>query len=202
MGRFFLELTKGGGEMKKHGPTYGLIAPDTEGNDPYTDFMIPRFCYRDVVTSDLPHAKNHCAATAIANLALYFANIGTSSAVAATPQDTLRAVYQIVGNGPILFLKRRAKRYFQIHGEELEMDVISRKEIPRALAHGHICVLLLRDGLFHWHWVLAVGERVYASGRKYIMVMDGWHRGSFCYLALPKLSSVMFAMECRIKRYK
>lgn len=188
--------------MTKRQPSpYGLATLETVSQEAYIETTIPGFRYEDVVTSDLPHAKNHCAATAIANLALYYANIGKSSAVSATPKETLESVYEMVGNGPILFFKKRAERYFRKHGEILSMHAISRAEISSALGRGHIAVLLLRDGLLHWHWVLAVGERVYASGRRYLMVMDGWHRSHPRYLEITRRGNLVYALECEMKMF-
>lgn len=184
---------------KRHSSPYGLVTLETI-QEPYIETTIPGFRYEDVVTTDLPHAKNHCAATAIANLALYFANIGKSSAVSETPEKTLCSVYEMVGNGPILFFKKRAERYFRKYGEALSMRAISRAEISSALRRGHIVVLLLRDGLFHWHWVLAVGERVYVSGRRYLMVMDGWHRCHPRYLETTRRGNLVYALECDMKK--
>lgn len=186
---------------KKHLSPYGLVALETISQDPYVETTIPGCRYEDVVTTDLPYAKNHCAATAIANLALYFANIGKSSAVSETPEKTLRSVYEMVGDGPILFFKKRAERYFRKHGEILSMHAISRAEISSATGRGHISVLLLKDGLFHWHWVLGVGERVYGSGRKYLMVMDGWHRSSPRYLEITRRENFVYALECEMKMF-
>lgn len=183
---------------KRHSSPYGLVTLETI-QEPYIETTIPGFRYEDVVTTDLPHAKNHCAATAIANLALYFANIGKSSAVSETPEKTLCSVYEMVGNGPILFFKKRAERYFRKHGETLSMHAISKEGISCALGRGHISVLLLKDGLFRWHWVLAVGERVYASGRRYLIVMDGWHRSRPRYLEITRRGNFVYALECEMK---
>lgn len=185
---------------KRHPSPYGLVTLETT-QESYIETTIPGLRYEDVVTSDLPHAKNHCAATAIANLALYLANIGKSSAVAATPEETLESVYEMVGNGPILFFKKRAERYFRKHGEILLMSAISRAEISSALEDGRILVLLLRDGLFRWHWVLAVGERVYVSGKRYIMVMDGWHRSRPRFLEIERRGNFVYALECEMKMF-
>lgn len=183
---------------KRHSSPYGLVTLETI-QEPYIETTIPGFRYEDVVTTDLPHAKNHCAATAIANLALYFANIGKSSAVSETPEKTLCSVYEMVGNGPILFFKKRAERYFRKHGETLSMHAIPKEGISCALGRGHISVLLLKDGLFRWHWVLAVGERVYASGRRYLIVMDGWHRSRPRYLEITRRGNFVYALECEMK---
>lgn len=186
---------------KKHLSPYGLVGLETISQDPYVETTIPGFRYEDVVTTDLPYAKNHCAATAIANLALYFANIGKSSAISETPEKTLQSVYETVGNGPILFFKKRATRYFRKHDEILSMHAISRAEISCAIGRGHISVLLLKDGLFHWHWVLAVGERVYASGKRYLMVMDGWHRSRPRFLEITRRGNFAYALECEMKMF-
>lgn len=180
---------------------YGLLRSDALPDAPHIETVIPGLHDRAVVTSDLPDAKNHCAATAIANLALYFGNVGKSSALSETPEDTLRSVYEMVGNGPILFFKKRAERYFQKHGEILSMHAISRAEISSAMGRGHISVLLLKDGLFRWHWVLAIGERVYDSGRKYLMVMDGWHRSRPRYLEITRRGNFVYALECEMKMF-
>lgn len=179
-----------------NGSLYGLLRSDALPDAPHIETVIPGLHDRVVVTSDLPDAKNHCAATAIANLALYFGNVGKSSALSETPEETLCNVYEMVGNGPILFFKRKAERYFRHHGKIISMRAVSRRELSFALVRGHICVLLLRDGLFKWHWVLAVGERVYASGSRYLVVLDGWHRSRPSYLEIRGCSYIVRAFEC------
>lgn len=178
---------------------YGLLRPETLPDAPYAETLVPGLPDREVVTSDLAYAKNHCAATAIANLALSFAKRDAHEPLCATPPDTLRDVYEMVGNGPILFFRRKAERYFHRHGKSVSLQAVSRRDISAALRRGNICALLLRDGLFRWHWVLAVGERVYDSGKKYLRVMDGWHRGHPRYLAVGRRSSIVYALECAMK---
>lgn len=46
--------------------------------------------------------------------------------------------------------------------------------IKSAADNDEIQGVLLADGIFNWHWILAVGYRQYNSGGDYMRIVNGW----------------------------
>lgn len=122
-------------------------------------------------------AENHCGATAVTNLALYFANRGHSNLkINNSRLDTFKAVHKIVGNGPVMTIAGSAKEYFKNRGYTLKYSSLGDfSGIKTATTKDRPCGILLADGLFSWHWILSVGWRQYSNGGNYMRIMDGWY---------------------------
>ncbi|QQY79006.1 hypothetical protein EDD65_104172 [Keratinibaculum paraultunense] len=120
-------------------------------------------------------AKNHCGATTVTNLALYFAKRGNTNLKINTKRDTFKAVHKIIGNGPSMTIASGAKQYFKDRGYTLNYKSVSNfNGIKSATTDNHPCGILLADGLFAWHWIISVGYREYNSGGNYMRIMDNW----------------------------
>ncbi len=121
-------------------------------------------------------AKNHCAATAVTNFALYFANRGYSKLKIDTVYDTFVAVHKIVGNGPVMTIADKAKKYFSNRGYTLKTKAADDfPSIITAVNNDRPSGILLANGIVDWHWVICIGYRVYDSGGNYMRIVDGWH---------------------------
>lgn len=121
-------------------------------------------------------AENHCAATAVTNFALYFANRGHSNLKIDTVYRTFEAVHKIVGNGPVMTIADEAKEYFSDHGYTLKTSSIgSFSGIITAVTNERPSGILLANGIVDWHWVICVGYRSYDSGDNYMRIVDGWN---------------------------
>lgn len=123
-------------------------------------------------------ASNHCGATAVTNLALYFAKNGSTNLVINDSKDeTFEAVHDIVGNGPVMIIAGHAETYFSNRGYDLNHSSVGNtSEIVTATTNDRPCGILLIDGLFAWHWIIGVGWRQYtASGDFYIRVNNNWN---------------------------
>ncbi len=132
-----------------------------------------------VVTGDFKDiAKNHCGAVAVTNLALYFAAKGAAGLKRKNERETFSAVHNVVGNGPVLRITRKARQYFDFRGYELfKKTVRSFSGIKDAIDNDMPCLVLLAHGITHWHWVLAVGYREYPDNKgRYLHIIDGWTR--------------------------
>lgn len=122
-------------------------------------------------------AKNHCGATAVTNLALYYANRGYSDLkINSSVYDTFVAVHKIVGNGPVMTIAGQTKEYFSDRGYTLKYSSANTfSEIKMAIKSDHPCGILLANGIVDWHWIICVGYRAYDSGNNYMRIVDGWH---------------------------
>lgn|GEM_PF-1121436 len=148
---------------------YGAYRSDTITSASSTDWAI-----MDEFNSI---ANNHCGATAVTNLALYFAQRGYSNLKINTRLETFKAVHKIVGNGPTMMIAGSTKAYFKDRGYTLNYSSVSDfSGIKSAVENNRPSGVLLADGLFSWHWILAVGYREYYNdGNYYMQVMDGWY---------------------------
>jgi len=129
-------------------------------------------------------ANNHCGATSVTNLALYFAQNGYPDLkINDSAGDTFKAVHQIVGNGPVMTIARHAEKYFSSRGYRLKhRSVEDIPAIKAAAANGRPCGILLIGGLFAWHWVIGVGWRQYAAnGDFYIRINNNWDGSADTY---------------------
>lgn len=122
-------------------------------------------------------ASNHCGATTVTNLALYFAKRGkTNLKINNSKRDTFVAVHQLVGNGPVMTIAGDAVTYFSSRGYTLNHSSVgSTSAIKTATTNNRPCGILLADGLFAWHWVIGVGWRQYTSNNDfYIRINNNW----------------------------
>lgn len=120
--------------------------------------------------------KNHCAATAVTNFALYFANRGYSNLKIDTVYKTFEAVHKIVGNGPVMTIADEAKDYFSDRGYTLKTSSVATfSGIITAVTNERPSGILLANGIVDWHWVICVGYRAYDSGDNYMRIVDGWN---------------------------
>lgn len=121
-------------------------------------------------------ARNHCGATTVTNLALYFAKRGNTNLTINNKLDTFKAVHNIVGNGPSMIIAPSAKQYFKDRGYTLNYSSVRDFDgIKSAADSDNPCGVLLADGLFSWHWIISVGYRQYDSGGNYMQIMDNWY---------------------------
>lgn len=122
-------------------------------------------------------ARDHCGATAVTNLALYFAKRGkTNLKIDDSKRSTFIEVHKIIGNGPVMMIAGGATQYFSNRGYTLNHSSIgSYSGVKTAIGNNRILGILLADGIVSWHWILGVGYRQYTSGENYIRIMDGWH---------------------------
>ncbi len=184
---------------------YGFLTPSMLPSGTYTSDNIPNVNNTSwmVVTSDFSDiANNHCAATAVTNLALYYAAQGYSSLnmgsdfSSKSKRATFEAVHKLVGNGPKATIEREILTYFRGKGCEIKCaSASSYRTVKDAVSDGHPCTLLLENSLLDWHWILSVGYREYSSGEKYIRIMDGWNRNTNRYYRPNIGSNWMFAEE-------
>lgn len=171
---------------------YGFIAARDLPARGYSSVNVPNLCAEWAATRDFSAlAVNHCAAVAVTNLALYFAQNGCPELAKATYRDTFAAVHKIVGNGPVFKISGRAKEYFSGCGCALNCRPLADYDgIKAAVKNGCPCAVLLADGLLQWHWVLAVGYREYTSGEVYLRLVSGWHRAADRFYK-PETGSVL-----------
>ena len=156
---------------------YGFIDWNKMPNGNYISNSIN---YKDinwVKTRDLKHGINHCGATAVTNIVLYFANKGYTNLKADKSEyDTFTEIHKRIKNGPVVNIANKTKQYFSERGYRLKYSKVSSFDSFRmAIDKDRPCAVILSASLFNWHWILAVGWRIYDSGEKYIQIVDGWN---------------------------
>ncbi|MDO5037499.1 MAG: hypothetical protein Q4E37_04260 [Tissierellia bacterium] len=169
--------------------TYGLLAEGALPPGPFREVYVPGARGRRfMVTSDTSSlAKNHCGATAATNLALVYLE-------GAQPGPLFLAFHQKIGNGPVIFMERKIQAVFRDLGQPLHYQrTRDPKRILAGLQEGTPAILLLARGLLAWHYVLALGYRVYPRGEVYLMVHDGWHREALRFYQLNQGSLLLGA---------
>lgn len=174
-----ITFTKGDGD-------YGFFSASEMPDGQYTDDTIQNVGSVDwAKMSDYNTiASNHCGATAVTNLALYFAENGFTNLVIDNSKDeTFKAVHNIVGNGPVMMIAGHAENYFSKRGYDLNHSSVGNtSDIVTATTNERPCGILLIDGLFAWHWVIGVGWRQYTgSGDFYIQINNNWNGSANTY---------------------
>jgi hypothetical protein len=136
-------------------------------------------------------ASNHCGATAVTNLALYFVERGESDLLYnGDKDDTFEAVHDIVGNGPVMTIAGSASEYFDDQGVSLNYSSVgTTSSYKTAIDNNRPVGLLLAEGIVSWHWILGVGYRNYTSGSMYFRIVDGWYDNMDSYY-LPHSGSL------------
>lgn len=145
-----------------------------------------------VVTADCADlARNHCAATMLTNWVI---NCCGDDSAEYDRRALFQAVHAFVGNGPILWLERRANRYLRSRHIPYVCTQIGRhlveprpdrlvQIVVRELDAGRPCGLMVAESLISWHWVLAVSAEQGPDGDVAIRIIDGWHaRRIFRYI--------------------
>lgn len=123
-------------------------------------------------------AKNHCGATVVTNLALYYYQRGYTNLRITNVRGTFEAVHKIIGNGPVTVIAGDAVKYFSNRGYTLNHSSANTQlAVKTALNNNRPLATLLADGLLNWHWVLTVGYREYTSGDFYMQIVTGWRNG-------------------------
>ncbi|MFI3214934.1 MAG: hypothetical protein R3Y24_16620 [Eubacteriales bacterium] len=123
-------------------------------------------------------ADNHCGATALTNLAMYFDRRGYDGlAINDSKDDTFEEFHSRVDDGPEITLASDAVDYFKDYGNHtLKYDTIGATftNLKDAISQDRICGMLMIDNPISWHWILGVGYRDYSNGSDYIRIHNGW----------------------------
>lgn len=184
---------------------YGFLSLSQLPHDTYTPGTIPYCNLEWMTTSDFAGKKDnngnlikdHCGSVAVSNLALYFGTRGYTNLLKSNNFETFKAVHSYVGNGPVLSITDKAKKYFKDCGYTLNSapnDSLS--SVITAIDNGRPCGFLLENSLFNWHWILVVGYRIgNTSGKTYCTIVDGWNKKANRYYRLNEGSSWISSSE-------
>lgn len=165
--------------IKDANADYGFLASSALQSGKYVSDTIRSAGTVDwAITGDYNDiASDHCGATAVTNLALYFAKNGKTNLKLKTKRDTFIAVHKFVGNGPKTTIADEAKKYFSDRGYTLNYNTETAKKqnIKTATTNERPCGILLTNKINDWHWVISVGWREYtSSGDFYVRIVNGW----------------------------
>ena len=183
---------------------YGFIRSREMPSGTYSSDMITKARYADWATTyDFPSvAEDHCGATAVANLALYFAVRGYSNLkVNNSKSDTVNTVYRAVGNGPTADIRGHAVKYFRENGGySLTYNKAENKSlIIAAITADQPLGILLADSIVTWHWVIGVGWRTYTNSSDfYIRINSGWISDVDTFYKLDSGSAMMSCWSYKI----
>ncbi len=106
-------------------------------------------------------AKNHCASVSVLNLFKVFCKQDKAKDI-----PTFKSVHQKIGNGPVLFLRRKLIKHFSLNTKR----IFSKKDMIDAIDQNEPVLLLLKASLFDWHWVLVTGYHDYHT----LEIVDNW----------------------------
>ena len=185
--------------------TYGFMTENALPSGKYREWLIPDALEREwTVTGDYSRvAKNHCAAVLVTNLVRYYMDRATIERIKAKSGSgrVFYDVHEKVGNGPVLRILSRAKRYVLPLGYQVDHRKVHDLESFRsAVKRGRPCAMLLMAQALEWHWVLVVGVRVYEDGSWYLRLADGWHRKADIFWKWNEGSRFILAREVYIHR--
>lgn len=157
--------------------SYGFISSSSLPSGSYKSDTLNVSGIDWAITGDYSSfAEDHCGATCVTNLALYFAKNGYNNLKKDGSKDsTFKAVHSIIGNGPVASLKSGAKKYFSNRGYTLKSTSPPGYDgIKTAIGKDRPCDMLLCDALDKWHWVLIIGYREYSGNSRYVRIVNGW----------------------------
>ncbi len=180
---------------------YGFFASWDLPNYGYYQYTLPGAYYVDWADmSDYNYmADNHCGATTITNLALYFAYNGYGNLrVNNSTDDTFAAVYAIVGDGPVVYLDSYASQYFSNRGYYLNVEDNYYQDdfdfVWNRINAGKPCAMLVAAGFGDWHWILGVGTRQYSgTDSSYIQINNNWEGSINRYI--DRYHTVIFSVS-------
>lgn len=187
---------------------YGFIKVNKMSDEKYIEQAIDGLDFKVNSTADFSNeAKNHCGATLAVNLYKLFNNRYNFHSVEEdlnldnrdNALTLFKDIHKYVPNGPVLFLARKIKSYFSSKSIDIKYKKIPFKKLLSSLDANKPVAILLADGLFNWHWVLAVGYRVYADGTLYLRLISNHDRTSQSYYIKNSGSWLAHACEYSIK---
>ena len=160
-------------------------------------------------TTDLfeGHAKNHCAATLVTNLCLYYWSLDErykpllelDDRGQVDLQKTFAAVHKFVGDGPVLFLRKKALAYFKSRGFTLEGRILhTKKALKEAVERKDPCAILLENAYNDYHWVLSTGYKESSFGDLYLNVIDNWYASHDRFINYGLGHVFLYAVEFKI----
>lgn len=156
---------------------YGFISGADMPTIRYTSDVITGTNVDWVITKDFSGYTDHCAATSITNLAIYFAGQGYDNLYKGSDTATFSDVVKICPDGATPSLSGSVAAYFSSCGYTAgHSGVGNMSDLKDAVTKDRPCAMLLADGIVTWHWILGLGWREYISGDQYIQVMDNWRR--------------------------
>lgn len=145
-----------------------------------------------MVTNRFKTAKNHCASTTSTNLDIYFSKLNYLD-----DQDIFNEHHKIIGNGPVIKFDGNTKKILKNKAVNVESNLIffnKMAKIKAAIDRGNVCIFLLSEALFNWHWVICVGYQEMKNGDTIFTIIDNWHNFTRYYQP-GKGSSLVYAVE-------
>jgi len=182
--------------------SYGFIKAD---DLPSLDYQSNKLKYGKITWAQMHSfndiAKNHCGATLITNLCIFFESQGYQGLlIDGSIRKTFEHIHSIIGNGPIITTARTAKRYFAKKGYELSYKMIYNfGQIKDAIDDNMPVSMLLAEKIFEWHWVLAVGY-LKSDKLEFVRIINAWEDTDQRFYLINHKSNFFSAVKYSIKR--
>lgn len=160
-------------------PEYGFLNPGEMPTASFTHDLIQKAGSIDwaVMRDYSDFAEDHCAATTITNVALYYAENGYDDLLIDGSKDrTFEEVYEIFGKGPILSLTANAQLFFSNLGYDLKHESVNNAiDIREVTEENHPFCLMVGGLTIEWHWIVGVGWRQYTESKDfYVRLVNNW----------------------------
>lgn len=145
-------------------------------------------------TRELEYGKNHCGATTGVNLLLYYESRGYENLrKKASDYEVFQALHRIIGNGPVLRISSKVKKYFKMKNYDLHYKSIRKpSSLKDSIEMGNPLSMLVSASWINWHWVLVLGWREYENGDFYIEIVDSWNRDETRFYKIESKLSYFF----------
>lgn len=110
-------------------------------------------------------AENHCASIAAANSMMILGCLPSD-------EKSLKSVYKEIGNGPVIFLKRKMVNSY---GHLISCHTINTQKIKLQTLHNENLILLcLPLSIVEWHWIVIVDSKI-IDAEVIFKIYDGWN---------------------------
>lgn len=182
--------------------SYGFIkASDV----PDLDYKSNKLKYDKITWAEMSSfndiAKNHCGATLITNLCIFYDSQGYEGLlIDGSIRKTFEHIHGIIGNGPVIATARTAKRYFSKKGYDLiYKSIYNFNQIKDAIDKNMPVAMLLAEKIFEWHWVLGVGY-LKSDKVEFVRIINAWEDTDQRFYLINHKSNFFSAVRYDIKR--
>lgn len=140
------------------------------------------------VTSQMEgDAVNHCASIAVANMLLTYSRISYDI-------HDLTSIYGVIGNGPIVFLKKKLLEYYS---DNLVYKYQSLRKLHAATFNeNEVFLVCIPLNFIEWHWIVVIG-RISHNGTDYFKLFDGWNKT----LRYVEVKKILIGYSIKVKNH-
>ena len=167
---------------------YGFLRPDRLPDVSYSEQRLAHLDLPWFTTQETNAlARNHCGATAAANVFLYLCSIHHRFPKDGDRMAFFKDVHRYVGDGPLLSISGQMAAYALMHRIPLQFyPVFGFRGIQQAISKGRIVSVQLMYSPNVGHWTLCTGWRVDQDGTRYLRLVSGWKGDADTFYCLDR----------------